>query len=287
MLFKSIALVAATAAVAGAADCTTKTHSLVGWSKALRSRDHDVAGTITVVDDCHFQVSGFSFDGQTPSTAWQGATTPQFVQGTMLGSDYPQGTAFSDRTETIELPDGTTWDSFKYLSFWCSTAEASFGDVRLGAGADACDFQNSNVGFSTQLTLIDHVSSGTFTVVDDCTFEVDEFTFDGATPSTQWTGSADGDYRTGVALSVDYPMTPLNIVNIEERLPAGTTWDSINSVSFWCSVAEASFAEARLRPDDDGEEEEEGDDGMDGSDGASGLALSALAVSAALFVTMW
>eukprot|EP00877_Chromochloris_zofingiensis_P010194 jgi/Chrzof1/5428/Cz16g02190.t1 len=51
----------------------TKKHPYVGLKGKLVELDHEVSGTITILDDCTFRVTGFNYDGKAPATYWWGA----------------------------------------------------------------------------------------------------------------------------------------------------------------------------------------------------------------------
>lgn len=52
-------------------ECSTKYKGCTGEIVTLL---HEVAGTITVIDDCTFRVSNWEFDGNGPLVAWWAAT---------------------------------------------------------------------------------------------------------------------------------------------------------------------------------------------------------------------
>ncbi|KAK9902134.1 hypothetical protein WJX75_005494 [Coccomyxa subellipsoidea] len=99
-----------------------------------------IAGTITIIDDCSFKVSNFSYDGLAPAVHWWGAKSlgvkdlrngqelnPMKVTGPVNGLDM-----------TVPLlTQGATWDNVTYIVAWCETALADFGHVKLMPAAMA------------------------------------------------------------------------------------------------------------------------------------------------------
>eukprot|EP00877_Chromochloris_zofingiensis_P010198 jgi/Chrzof1/5431/Cz16g02220.t1 len=94
--------------------------------------EHDVSGTITILDDCSFRVTGFTYDGQAPAAYWWGgpAVDMLYKAGFELNSNRLE-TSSNGVTLVINLAKGVTWDKVKVISVWCKAFAADFGHLEL------------------------------------------------------------------------------------------------------------------------------------------------------------
>ncbi|MEZ6192307.1 MAG: DM13 domain-containing protein [Phycisphaerales bacterium] len=114
----------------------------------------------------------------------------------------------------------------------------------LGLWATAV--QAAVTGSTTQLSTNYHNVGGTVTVVDDDTFRVDDFTFDGGGPAVYFylaTGETDAEFSLGL------PVMPLLSANVFDGtqgplffdLPTGETFNGYNAISVWCAQFSVNF----------------------------------------------
>eukprot|EP00163_Fabomonas_tropica_P014492 TRINITY_DN2639_c0_g1_i1.p2 TRINITY_DN2639_c0_g1~~TRINITY_DN2639_c0_g1_i1.p2 ORF type:complete len:132 (+),score=27.36 TRINITY_DN2639_c0_g1_i1:132-527(+) len=103
-----------------------KTHKYVGFSGALSELQHDVKGTLTVVDDCTITITNFHYDGRGPETYMYTGQDNDFSNGRAIGAVLPD-TAVAGGTLTRTLPSGLTFDDFNSVSIWCVPFKANFG----------------------------------------------------------------------------------------------------------------------------------------------------------------
>lgn len=107
-----------------------------------------------------------------------------------------------------------------------------------------CDATHPTVGRSAILEEIFHDVGGTATIVDDCTIEIDGFTFDGQGIDVQVYGGAGGDYGDGFSMSGDIRRsTPYAGEKLKVQLPETHTLDDLDGISIWCVPAEQSFGD--------------------------------------------
>ena len=108
---------------------------------------------------------------------------------------------------------------------------------------------NSLVGTTAQFTNNSHGISGTLTLIDDRTFEVTNFFYDGGGPSVYFYLGTDGDYSTpGIGTQVG-PLLNGRVYEgetITVTLPDGITLDDFNGVSVWCDLFFVNFGDARF-----------------------------------------
>jgi hypothetical protein len=101
-------------------------------------------------------------------------------------------------------------------------------------------------GSTTVLSNLFHNVGGVVTVVDDDTFRVDDFTFDGGGPAVYFylaTGDTDAEFAAGL------PIMPLLSGNVFDGtqgplfydLPAGETFNDYNAISVWCAQFGVNF----------------------------------------------
>lgn len=107
-------------------------HPSVGATGELITRFHEVAGLVTVLDDCTLLIEDFQFDGNGLDVRLYGAKAGNFSGGLVLSAglyNWPVG--YAGETLEVTLPTGVTLDDFDSVSIWCVTAGVSFGDTTL------------------------------------------------------------------------------------------------------------------------------------------------------------
>jgi hypothetical protein len=113
-------------------DCAAE-HALVGAVTTLETRFHNVAGIVTVVDDCTVEISDFTFDGQGISVHAVLARDPDFDSFDIISEDLRPDGPYDTETLTLPLREGMTLDGVTHFSIWCVPAAASFGDGEFSA----------------------------------------------------------------------------------------------------------------------------------------------------------
>jgi cytochrome c len=104
-------------------------HPRVGQTAILSTRQHEVSGTATIVDNCTIEITDFNYDGR-------GIVVQVYtgVDGVFRGEGvYPispdlVGPRYTDATLELTLPAGVTLDDFNSISIWCVAVGISFGD---------------------------------------------------------------------------------------------------------------------------------------------------------------
>ena len=103
------------------------------------------------------------------------------------------------------------------------------------------------VGTSAEFSNFAHGIEGTLTFLDDRTFEVSNFSYDGGGPSVFFYLGTDGDYSSaGVGRLVGPRLNgrSYNSETITVTLPDDITLDDFNGVSVWCDIFFANFGDA-------------------------------------------
>eukprot|EP00877_Chromochloris_zofingiensis_P010195 jgi/Chrzof1/5429/Cz16g02200.t1 len=121
------------ASLQGAFACGTE-HPYVGLVGELSQLQHKVSGKITILDDCSFQVTGFTYDGQAPAAYWWGGPAVYRLYQEGFELNFSRLTSPSNGvTMVINLSPGVTWNQVSVISVWCKAVAANFGSLDLAA----------------------------------------------------------------------------------------------------------------------------------------------------------
>lgn len=112
-----------------------------------------------------------------------------------------------------------------------------------------CGSSHAFVGRQATFSSKQHNWGGVVTVLDDCSFRIEDFTYDGLGPRAYFWASAD---TTRSALKAGFALdeTVLRFaggITVVQKLPAGTTWDDVPVLSGWCVDFNALFGLVDLR----------------------------------------
>jgi Electron transfer DM13 len=113
----------------------------------------------------------------------------------------------------------------------------------VAAAPAACAKSNAKVGRSAVLVTKSHGVTGTATVIDDCTIEIKNFSYDGGgLPDVFVYGGKGGDYKTGFAIGPNLFGTRRTNETIQVPVQAGAL-DALDGISIWCVGAGVSFGD--------------------------------------------
>ncbi|MBC7974875.1 MAG: DM13 domain-containing protein, partial [Myxococcales bacterium] len=112
----------------------------------------------------------------------------------------------------------------------------------------SCAKTHARVGQTAVLETHIHGTSGKATIIDDCTVEISEFTYDGGGIFVQVFGAIDRDYQRGFAMTSKDLRKPGGYSNavLRVNLPADRTLNDLDSIAVWCVPAGANFADGLL-----------------------------------------
>ncbi len=119
---------------AGVVTAAGQGFEMAGWQAELETRFHDVAGTVTIVDEHTLQVDGFHYDGTGISVFFwldevRDPTEPiSFRDGYAIGSQLLRSSPYVDESFTIDLGTASL-AGHRAISVWCVPAGVSFGDA--------------------------------------------------------------------------------------------------------------------------------------------------------------
>ena len=124
----------------------------------------------------------------------------------------------------------------------CGADDAGPTDVQT-----ECDATHALVGTTAALSERFHDVSGTVRVVDDCTLEIENFTFDGGGLDVRITVAEGTDYANGTALTGDLLGDPIDGETMTLPLPTGLSLDDFDHISVWCVAAGEDFGSAEIK----------------------------------------
>lgn len=108
----------------------SSSHSKVGTTGLFSTFAHSVSGTLTIVDDCTIEITGFNYDGGGPQVYFYAGTNANYQNSSAFRfSKLLTGTSFSNNSITLVIPANKTLDDFNSLAVWCVDFNANFGDV--------------------------------------------------------------------------------------------------------------------------------------------------------------
>jgi Electron transfer DM13 len=103
---------------------------------------------------------------------------------------------------------------------------------------------NSQVGKSARLRTLSHLVSGTATLVDSCTIEITNFSYDGLGLAKVFVyGGLAGNYRQGFQIGPNLRGTAYTGQTLRLTLNAGDI-EKLDGISIWCVDANANFGDA-------------------------------------------
>jgi len=117
-----------------------------------------------------------------------------------------------------------------------------------GIDASGCASTHPLVGRAVPLVGTAHDVGGRVTVLDDCTFEVSGFDYDGGGPDVGFYAGLGDDYGQA-PVRLTPPLDGLVYTDDALRLtlPEGTTLDDVDRLSVWCFDFAVSFGDALLQ----------------------------------------
>lgn len=108
----------------------SSSHSKVGTTGTLTTFAHSVSGTVTIIDDCTIEITGFNYDGGGPQVYFYAGTNGNYTDANAFRfSHLLTGTSFNNDTIRLIIPNPKSLDDFNSLSIWCVDFNANFGHI--------------------------------------------------------------------------------------------------------------------------------------------------------------
>ncbi len=124
----------------------------------------------------------------------------------------------------------------------------STGEGTSGVGgppARDCPSTHEKIGKTAEFLARFHNVGGTAEIIDDCTIQVTDFTYDGTGIVVEMYGGLSRNFVNGFAVSGDLKRgMPYAGETLTLTLPEGKTLDDLDSLSVWCVDVAVSFGDA-------------------------------------------
>ena len=107
------------------------------------------------------------------------------------------------------------------------------------------------MGWTAELSTLQHDVAGTATIVDDCTVEITMFDYDGRGIDVRVYGGPNGNYDppAGFPMGPDLVRTtPYVSETIVAKVPGGRTLTEVDGVSIWCVDVSVDFGSGQFAP---------------------------------------
>ena len=183
------------------------------------------------------------------------------ITGFNLAPEY-----VANRTRTSGLANSTTYSGLSggIMPFWganrLSDGELAHIVSFVSSGAESgvmmgnndpqldsdtgCTSTSPKIGQTATLSTLFHQVRGTATIIDDCTIDLSNFSFDGGGIDVRIYVGNNGQFLEaagGFAISEDLVGIAYNDNSLRLTLPAGRSLDDFNSISVWCVAVGVSF----------------------------------------------
>ncbi len=149
------------------------------------------------------------------------------------------------------LSDQELVDVVAFLALGQDDLAAITGDTTDGSSTDSgCGNDHERVGYIAELSTLQHRVSGTATIIDNCTIEITDFTYDGRGIVVQaYTGRGyNFTGRSAHAISPNLVGTAYENATVQYTLPEGVSLDNFTSLSIWCVEVGISFGDGIFGP---------------------------------------
>jgi len=198
---------------------------VVNTLRLLQSLDQDGDPTngITITDTVHDLASGLDVD-------FSSEMFPASVSGLLEMSN-------AGMTHLIDAVDAIAHFEQTLIDF--DLASPSF-----------CPKTHTKIGHSGYFSTLAHGVSGKATIIDDCTIEITEFSYDGGGPDVYFYGAVDHQYSGDNAFALGPQLNGQQYENasITLRLPTGRSLNDLTGLSVWCVDFNANFGEMTFTP---------------------------------------
>lgn len=113
-----------------------------------------------------------------------------------------------------------------------------------------CSALHARVGYQGSFQTFSHDVSGTATIIDDCSFTINNFNYDGGGPAVYIYAGQNGVFTGASAFQMGSLLTGqvFDDGTLTVELPAGKTLDDFDSISVWCEDFGVSFGDLVFAP---------------------------------------
>lgn len=142
------------------------------------------------------------------------------------------------------LSDSELIDIAQYVAEGAQEPLDMGGDDPLNPGDTGCTLGHAKVGQTATFAPGFHNVQGTAVVIDDCTIDLTNFSFDGGGIDVRVYVGSDGFFHAsqgGFEISGDLVGTVFSGSTLRLTLPEGRSLDDFDSISIWCVAVGISF----------------------------------------------
>ncbi len=114
----------------------------------------------------------------------------------------------------------------------------------------SCTKEHEKIGHTGFFSTFAHNVSGKATIIDDCTIEISQFSYDGGGPDVYFYGAIDHEYTNVDAFPMGQKLNGKihDNARIFIKLPQNKSLDDLNGLSVWCTEFEANFGQVEFTP---------------------------------------
>ncbi len=114
----------------------------------------------------------------------------------------------------------------------------------------SCEKTHSKVGHNGSFSTFAHNVSGKATIIDDCTIQITQFSYDGGGPEVYFYAAKNHMYSGGDAFSISQKINGriYSDAVFLLRLPTNKTLDDLTGLSVWCADFNADFGNMEFTP---------------------------------------
>lgn len=114
----------------------------------------------------------------------------------------------------------------------------------------SCTKTHDKVGYSGFFNTFAHNVSGKATIIDDCTIEITQFSYDGGGPEVFFYGAIAHEYSAETAFALGEKLTGSVYDNgtLTISLPQGKSLDDLTGLSVWCVDFAVNFGQMQFTP---------------------------------------
>jgi len=118
------------------------------------------------------------------------------------------------------------------------------------ASEGRCAKTHPNVGYNGTFSTLAHNVTGKATIIDDCTIQITEFSYDGKGPLVYFYAAIDHQYNTNSAFAIGAQLQGqvYDAAELTVTLPIGKSLDDLNGLSVWCADFNADFGNVSFTP---------------------------------------
>jgi hypothetical protein len=113
-----------------------------------------------------------------------------------------------------------------------------------------CDKTHDKIGHNGFFNTLSHNVAGKATIIDDCTIEISQFSYDGGGPEVYMYAAIAHQYDNVAAFPLGQKMTGTIFENatFQIKLPRNKTLDDLTGLSVWCVDFSANFGQMEFTP---------------------------------------